>query len=244
MANVMYSGTEFSSKDVLVETSLYETLYRLQEAYYGLRPCTLAQIRDALDWVESRRDPHSRRLVFQRTDYDRQVTGGYRTASGERVKVRYIKLPTGEGTWNSAVQYIRLLLNWEEPSTEIVQQARASFLEAYPFPHAAPGRFCCARCNAVYQPTLRLVDPKRYAAQEPAFIKTLRHDRAEGHRWKQHPFYYTILALDEIGTDAARRELGDVARHIRPSLLKRYQGKGDRPSRFRRLAIETALKYA
>ena len=244
MANVLYAGTEFSSQDVLVETSLYETLYQLQEAHYGLRPHTPQQIRDALDWVESRQAPRSRRLVFERTDFDRQMTGGYRAASGEHVKVKYIKLPTGEGTWNSAVQFIRLLLNWEDPSAEIVQRAKTSFLEVYPFPHAAPGRFCCARCNAVYQPTLRLVDAERYDAQEPAYIETLRRDRGGGHRWMQHPFYYTILALDEIGTDATRRELHHVARHIRPSLLKRYQAKDDRPSRFRRLAIETALKYA
>ena len=41
-----------------------------------------------------------------------------------------------------------------------------------------------------------------------------------------------------------RVELRYVAQRIRPSLLKRYQGKDDRPSRFRQLAIETALKYA
>jgi hypothetical protein len=88
------------------------------------------------------------------------------------------------------------------------------------------------------------VDAERYDAQEPAYMETLRRDRGAGHRWVQHPFYYTILALDEIGTAATRQELHHVARHIRPSLLRRYQAKDDRPSRFRRLAIETALKYA
>jgi hypothetical protein len=88
------------------------------------------------------------------------------------------------------------------------------------------------------------VDRERYEAQEPAFMEILRRDRADGHRWKQHPFYYTILALDELGTDAARQELHEVARHIRPSLLRRYQDAGDRPSRLRKLALETALTYA
>jgi hypothetical protein len=241
---MLYAGTEFDTRDVLVEESLHETLYRLQEAHYGLRPYTPGQIRGALDWLESRQDPHSTRLAFQRTDYDRQVTGGYRAASGEHVKIRYVKLPTGEGTWNSAVQSIRLLLNWEEPAAEIMQRAKTSFLETYPFPHAAPGRFCCARCNAVYQPTLKLVDRARYEAQEEAFVEVLHRDRTDGARWKQHPFYYTILALDEIGTQPAKEELHYVAHRIRPSLLKRYQSQKDRPSRFRRLAIETALKYA
>ena len=244
MASVLYAGTEFGSQDVLVEPSLYETLYRLQEAHYGLRPYTPQQIRDALDWIESRQDPGARRLVFQRTDYDRQMTGGYRAPTGERVNETRLKLPTGEGTWNSALQFICLLLHWEDAAAEIVQRARTSFLEVYPGRRAHTGRFCCGRCNAVYQPTLRLVDPEQYRAQEPAFVETLRRDRAGGDRWAQHPFYYTILALDEIGTDATRQELHDVARHIRPTLLRRYQGKEDRASRFRRLAIDTALRYA
>ena len=244
MANVMYAGTEFGSQDVLVEASLYETLYRLEEAHHGLRPHKASQIRDAMDWLESRLDPRSRRLSFSRTDFDRQVTGGYRAASGEYVKLRYVKLPTGEGTWNDGVQSIRTLLQWQDPDTEIAQRARTSFLEVYPGRLDSPGRFCCGRCNAVYQPTLKLVDPERYEVQEEAFVEVLHRDRTEGLRWKQHPFYYTLLALDEIGTGAARDELRYVAHRIRPSLLRRYQDKDDRPSRFRRLAIETALRYA
>jgi hypothetical protein len=244
MANLMHDGQEFETQGVLVEESLYETFYRLQEAHYGLRSCTHQQIREALNWLEERQDPRSNRLAFERTDYDRRATGGYRASSGKYVRLRYVKLPTGEGTWNHAVQAIRVLLNWEDPAAEVVQRAKTSFLERYPFPGAAPGRFCCARCNAVYQPTLRLVDRERYDDQEPAFMEVLHNDRADGTRWKQHPFYYTILALDEIGTPAARDELFHVARHIRPSLLKRYQGRQDRASRFRKLALETALQHA
>jgi hypothetical protein len=61
--------------------------------------------------------------------------------------------------------------------------------------------------NVMYTSTLKLVDPERYVAQEGAFVEVLRRDRTAGLRWKQHPFYYTLLALDEIGTDATRKEL-------------------------------------
>jgi hypothetical protein len=172
------------------------------------------------------------------------MTGGYNTPSGEHVRVRHVKLPTGEGTWNFAVEYVRILLHWEDPAAEIVAQARASFLQVYPGSHPAPGRFCCGRCNALYQPTLHRADADRYAAQEQAFTETLRRDRAGGHRWVQHPFYYTLLALDDIGTDATQKELHEVARHIRPSRLRRYQDKEDRASRFRQAALKTALAYA
>ena len=243
MASISYTGKESASQEILVEESLYETLYRFQEARYELRPHAPRQVRDALDWIESRQDPRTQQLAFQRTDLDRQLTGGYRTESGEYVRSTHLKLPTGEGKWNLAVQFIRLLLNWEDPDAEIVHLARASFLDLYPGPHVKPGRFCCGPCNASFQPALHLVDAERYAAQEPAFIETLRRDRADRPRWKQHPFYCTILALDDIGTDAAHQELHYIAPHIHPSLATRYQSKDDRASRFRRLAIETALKY-
>jgi hypothetical protein len=243
MANVMYEGAEFAVHGLLVTESLYETLYRLEEARVDLRPYTSAQVHEALDWLKGRLGSEETRLTMRRTDFDRQRTGGYRAPAGDYVRARYLKLPTGEGTWNTPVQAIRLILHWEKHDTELAQRARASFLDVYPYPHAAPGRFCCGRCNAVYQPTLKLVDPERYADQEPAFIEALNRDRRGGSRWGQHPFYYTLLALDEIGTDATRDELRAMARRIGPSLLKRYSGKDDRSSRFRRLAIESTLKY-
>jgi len=58
----------------------------------------------------------------------------------------------------------------------------------------------------------------------------------------QYPFYYTLLALHGIGSQAAQEELHTVARGLLPSLLGRYQ-VSDRQSRFRRLAIDAALAY-
>ncbi len=59
-------------------------------------------------------------------------------------------------------------------------------------------------------------------------------------RWKNCPFYYTILSLDEMNTEATQEELVNAAERVNRSVLKCYQGN-DGASRFRRLAGEAAL---
>lgn len=244
MANVMYETKAFDPDGVLVTDSLYETLYRLEEARAGLRATTADQVSDALGWLKARQNSERPGLRFDRTEFDREQTGGYRAASGDYVPVRYLKLPTGEGKWNTTVAALKLILHWEALDSDMAQGARASFLDIYPYPNAAPGRFCCGNCNATYQPALKAVAPDAYAAQEPAFIEVLRRERDGRSRWKGHPFYATVLSLAEIGTDAALDELHAVAQHVRPPLRNRYQDKADRVSKFRTLALETALAYA
>lgn len=219
------------------------------EARYGLRDHADQEIREALDWMIKREREHeSGRLHFERTDYDRLLTGGYRSETGEYVRVKYPKSPTGEN-WHAGIESVYLVLFWEKESPDLAKRARASFLNVYPGPLTRPekvelGFHCCGSCNAVYQKTLKLADPELYAKQEEAFIGRPRDNRTSTGRWKisKSPFYYMILTLDEIGTEAAKDELANVAKHIRPSLVNRYRGD-DRISRFRRLALQTALEY-
>ena len=51
MSAIMFDGLGFSSEGILVEESLIETLFRLEEAHYGLRSYQNQQIRKALDWL-------------------------------------------------------------------------------------------------------------------------------------------------------------------------------------------------
>ena len=54
MANILYSGTDFPQRGILVEESLHETLYCLQEAHWGLRDHTDSEIVAAIDWLRTR----------------------------------------------------------------------------------------------------------------------------------------------------------------------------------------------
>jgi hypothetical protein len=75
-----------------------------------------------------------------------------------------------------------------------------------------------------------------------SFIQSLQASSSGRRRWYRYPFYYTLLALHEIGSEAAQEELHAIVQALRPSLLRRYQGS-DRQSWFRKLALETALGY-
>ena len=127
-----------------------------------------------------------------------------------------------------------------------MKRAKDSFLNVYPGPYTRYadtklGYFCCGSCNALYQKTLKFADPDLYTENEEAFMDNLQKNRTPRGRWRNYPFFYTILALDEIHTEPVEEELLNVAEHMKLSLLKRYQGN-DRASKFRRLAVEAALK--
>jgi hypothetical protein len=267
MANILYSDTDFPQQGILVEESLYETLYRLQEAHWGLRDHKDSEFASAINWLHTRMIHTSPRLQWHPTDYDRERTGGYRKPSGEYVVlIGYPKLPTGEAAVNPPLALAHIFLSatgggdadqQRVSDMHLVRDAhlvsdahlvRDNLLDVYPGPRKrrpellSAGYFCCPSCTAQYQLALSQASPTLYRDQEPHFMRNFQASRSERRRWYRYPFYYTLLALHEIGSDAAQEELHTVAQGIRPSLLKRYQG-GDRQSRFRRLALETALDY-
>jgi hypothetical protein len=247
MANILYSDTDFSQQGILVEESLYETLYRLQEAHWGLRDYRDSELASAIDWLRTRMIQPSPQLQWRRTDYDLERTGGYRKPSGEYVRAINIKLATGEAAVNPSLTFAHIFLSATGGHDADGMHVRDNLLDVYPGPRKRPqllsdGSFCCPPCTAQYQLALSQASPTLYREQEPNFMQKLRASRSDRRRWYRYPFYYTLLALHEIGSEAAQEELHTVAQGIRPSLLKRYQGD-ERQSRFRRLALETALDY-
>jgi hypothetical protein len=168
MSSMMIDGSEFESDAVLVEESLFQTMLRLGKDRHGPREYKDPQIREALDWIISRQETaESRRLVFQRTSYDRQLTGGFGLETWEYLRKKCLRLPTGEPKWNLPIQYIYMLLVWEKESAGKVKRAKDSFLNVYPGPCSRCagrklGYFYCGSCNVLYQKTLKLADPELY----------------------------------------------------------------------------------
>jgi len=252
MSAIMFDGSGFSSEGVLVEESLFETLFRLEEAHYGLRGYQNPQIRKALDWLMPNGQikidiTQMGKQKIDITAYDRRLTGGYRNPSGEYIRKKYVKLPTGEQKGNLNIQYINQLLTWGKELPTVEEKAKNYFLNVYPAPYKKPylaqsGRFCCTSCNILYQKTLKLTDPDFYAKQEKAFMRNLSIMKPSTGRWRGYPFYYTILTLKDIDSAATRNELRNVAKYVSESLLEKYS-ENDRALRFRKLAIQTVLEY-
>jgi hypothetical protein len=84
-----------------------------------------------------------------------------------------------------------------------------------------PGVYCCGKCSVSLWRHLaaggfdgqerRLVDSMRY----------LRKHRTQDGQWRGMPFFYTVLALTEIGTPEALREL----RYAAPVIERRLRRK-------------------
>jgi hypothetical protein len=252
----MITGDEFTASGLRVEESVYETIIRLEEVKHGLRKAKDEEIREALDLLKAR---WLWGKGFLRTSFDRKLTGGYKTENGERIKSSYVKLPTGEPKYNFYSAYSYQILSWEKDRNTI-NETRKYFLEAYPGPYnwstralkdervakrQLPRRYgyhCCGSCNTFYQKTLKLSDPEFYYDKEKHFLDNLEERRTKKGRWRNYPFYYTILSLEEIGSEGTKKELKTVAKYVKPSLLKRYK-KDDRASQFRRHALNTLLQY-
>jgi len=90
MPTVLYAGDDFPQPSVLVEDSLYETIYRLEETYWGLRHLSKKEAKRTFKWIRSRID-YGREDVLVRTEYDRLRTGEDR-ASRAKAKAAQILL--------------------------------------------------------------------------------------------------------------------------------------------------------
>jgi hypothetical protein len=183
VASILYSAEDFPRQPLLVEDSLYETLYRFQEARWGLRDHTEPELASGIDWLRSRLAQPSPRLQWHRTDCDRERTGHYRKPSGEFVPTTTLKLPTGEAAISFSLTLAHIFLSStpaDDPDHALV---RDNLLDIYPGPRLRPeplsaGTFCCPPCTTQYQLALSRASPNPYAKQEPRFIESLRASRS------------------------------------------------------------------
>jgi len=248
-ANYLYPGDDFATDGLLVEESPYETLYRLDEAYWGVRQPEKPEIRETVAWLGNRLEFRPGGIHVKRTEHDRLLTGSYRKPNGEYVRVTYRKLPSGEAGFNDGVMVPALLHRFADGRSKLARQAARSLLEAYPGPKRRPellrrGVHCCEKsCNIQYQRALARVDRDLYLQQESAFMRSLRRNREGRSRWKVYPFYYTVLCLHDIRTPEAEAELCAVAAKTSRKLMDRY-GEDDRAGRVRRKALSVLFEYA
>lgn len=235
----MIDTNEYES--VLVEESLAETLWRLEEVRMGFAVVPRIEVNEALDWVQER----------QGMEGSYSVNGHNFFAPAEEDKEK-VELITGEkfestgGTDHILGQEaLRALMLWgrgEEIETKRALKALYNLLDLeqdYGTPRES-GYFCCAKCSVSMLKTVSVVKTESWEETVEEGVKKINQNRDEDGRWGKYPFYYTLLALSEIESDAAIDELKYAAEDAE-KLLKRYEGKDDRKSIFRKIGLETAL---
>lgn len=226
---------------VLVENSLAETLWRLEEVRMGFVRIPREKVNKALDWIQER----------QGKEGSYKVNGHNLFAPAEDDKEK-VELITGEkfdstgGTDHILGQEaLRALMLWgrgEDVETKRALKALYSLLDTeqdYGTPRES-GFFCCAKCSVAMLKTVSVVKTESWEETLEQGVGKINQNRDGEGRWGKYPFYYTLLALSEIESDSAIEELKYAAENG-GSLLKRYEGKDDRKSIFRKIGLETAV---
>lgn len=219
------------TEKILVQESLAETLWRLEEVRQGFRRKSVHHLQEALQWVLSRQGlPGSYSNLFLPTSQD--LAGSVRLLTGERmlsdVGTRHV---LGE-------EALRTTFVWKLRSSSAGAEAVKGFnnlLEA----GGKDGWWCCHTCTPAFLRALAVVKPDDSDRILEKGLKRIKKARTHDGRWRGFPFYYTLLTLSEIETPSAKAELKHASK-ISQRLLKRY-GKDDRISSFRRLALEATL---
>jgi hypothetical protein len=253
--SVLYSPDDFKAKTVLVKESLYETIYRLEEAYWGLREFNVSDALRTFTWIRTR-VRYGRDDVLAKTEYDRSRTRtppDPRTGKGSREI--YLKSLTGEQGWKRSMVLVCSVLKYPKLVPNLTEGLRENFMLNDPGPKGrrygrgsegilARGMYCCQVCTPQYQRALSHAAPALYRKQESKFMRHLKEwrERGGGTRWYRMPFYLTVLALHDIGSKAAKKELTAVARNYRGDPRKKWTGD-DRSSRAKAKAADILMSY-
>jgi hypothetical protein len=217
---------------MLVEDSLQETLWRLEEARQGFRSPEVSQVEEALEWILSRQGlPGSYSGLFLPTSLD--LSRGVQLLTGERFPSRNVLTRHVLGE-----EALRTIMVWKRDSSEAGAGAVKGFdriLER----GGKTGFYCCYTCTLSFLRTLTAVKPEGWEGILERGINRIKDTRTPDGRWHGFSFYYTLLTLSEADKPAAQTELKH-ARKTAEKLLKR-NSRNDRTSLFRRLGLNAAL---
>jgi len=217
---------------LLVPRSLQETVYRLEEARLGFRASSNAETKEALDWVLGRQGlKGSYRNLFAPTEKD--MSEGLQRLTGEQYPGR------GALTRHSlGEEALRAVILWNQNSHPSAIKALGSFEEMVN--GHQNGFYCCYNCTPAFLRTLSVVKLNGRDEILRKGIGNIRKARTSNGRWRGFPFYYTLLTLSDINVPSAKDELRYVGKTAQ-KLVKKYENKDDRASRFRAIGLEAAV---
>lgn len=204
----------------MINDSLSGALDTLAEALFFLRPIPVARRKAITRWISSRQGlPGAYAGMFAPTELDRQ---GFRLFTGEIVRSR---AGTGHLLGEEACRILAALPLKDAPvqaALDRATQGMAARLDEFEHRGCLPGTYCCGTCTAGYWRNLANDLLPRANERLRSGLGQLRQHRLGDGTWRRYPFYYTSLALTEIGPERARAELIYAATHWR-KILPRLQ---------------------
>lgn len=162
----------------------------------------------------------------------------FRTFTGERITTNAGKMHViGEET----CRILRLL----DGSSAVADRALAGMLERIREADAREGgltgTYCCGTCSCAFWRNLAGGCFDHPEARLESGMRTLRSSRDGKGRWGRFPFYYTLLALNEIPRPIARAELEYALPGLEKMLKLNESGEPSVFVRRRRKLVERIL---
>jgi hypothetical protein len=221
----------------LDQNSLYSTLDSLSESLFFKKPIPETEGLAAARWIASREGlPGAYAGMFAPTERD---TLGIRLFTGEAIRSRArIAHILGE----EGCRILTLLRVTDEQVRGSLKRAVQGFvarLEEAERRGYGAGTYCCGTCSAAYWRNLAIHRLPRAEERLRLGLDELKQAHSGNGKWRRFPFYYTCLALTEIGPELAKDEMQYAALCWRKSL--RRLSSAESPIDQRRAAVGQRL---
>jgi len=206
---------------LLYEKSLGETVDTLNESLFFGKIIQAEQKKAIANWLASRQGLEgSYAGMISPTPHD--FKHGIRVFTGEPMR-------TKAGTSHIlGEESSRLLIKLDVKNrliTDALKKSNQGFEGAIERSLAmgnTEGRYCCGTCTAAYWRNLAAGGLVRQEKRLALGMKYLNFRRDGKGRWRSMPFYYTLLALVDVDSPSAIKELQYTARGLE-KLLKRFR---------------------
>jgi hypothetical protein len=223
---------------MLIDTaSLSETVDAINAAFFERRTLPAVERGTAAQWIAGRQGlPGAYADTFAGFPIERSK--GIALFTGERIASASARHILGEES-SRALRRLRVrdanVTRALERADEGLMRCLARAAEHPRYINA--GLFCCGKCSVGLWRNLLAGGLDRNEERLNRGASHLRSMRDEGHQWRRFPFWYTVLALSEMDSTEARKEL----KHAAPA-LERAAAAALPPARYARRRHELAVR--
>ncbi|MFB3895401.1 MAG: hypothetical protein ACE14V_03760 [bacterium] len=221
---------------LLNQNSLAVTIDAINEKIFFNQPISGSEKKEVAIWLAGRQGlPGSYAGMFAPTKSD--ISLGFKVFTGEPVRTgaatRHI---LGEETCR-----VLIVLGIKSPEVKKALASATEGIESRIMDSVSRGyqigTYCCGICTDSFWRHLAVggmpqLDPDKWFAAGMKYLHSLQKGDGE---WQRYPFFYTLLALNELDTPAAVKELKYAAPKLE-QYLKRANQKGKYSERRKVLA--------
>jgi hypothetical protein len=187
--------------------SLCETLNAINAVLFDGRTLAAAERGQAARWIAGRQGlPGAYAGTF--AGFPSERSSGIVLFTGERIASASARHILGE----EASRALRQLSVRDPKVTRALENADDGLMRclaraAEDPRNGNPGLYCCGKCSVGLWRNLLAGGLDRHEERLRCGASHLRSMRDGDHQWRRFPFWYTVLALSEMGSSEARAEL-------------------------------------